>query len=131
MIQLYFENGSRDNAAKLGPAPWFRIAGNFIRQGPHGAIVGTFRMHHWEVNARHFARYDCEGPVTLHFEDLEGGKTEYFGPFSRIYAQDGVMHAEKELFAKFVEENQVWHAFATETFWPVLVIEAVTGRHRT
>jgi len=124
MIELDFKSGHPDKPATLGPAPWFRIAGNFIRQGPHGNIVGTFRMHHWEVGGHYYARYDCKGPVLVHFEDLEGGKTESFGPFPYLYAQDGVMHVEDNLFAKFIEENQVWHAFAMETFWPVLVIES-------
>jgi hypothetical protein len=125
MIKLYFENGAPDHSITLGPAPWFRIAGNFIRQGPHGTIMGTFRLHHWEVNSHLFARYDCEGPVLVHFEDVHGGQTENFGPFSRLFAQDGVLHVgEKELFAKFIEETQMWHVFPVETYWPVMVIEA-------
>ena len=131
MIELRFENGTRNAAIVLGPAPWFRVSGNFIRQGPHGTISGTFRMHHWEVNARHFARYDCDGPVLVHFEDAEGGKTEDFGPFNRVYAQDGVMHVEKELFAKFLEETQMWHVFPIETYWPVMVIKSAAKEQRT
>ena len=128
MIKLLFEDGP--HKVELGPAPWFRIAGNFIRQGPHGSISGTFRMHHWEVNGHHFARYDCKTPALVHFEDTQGGHCEDFGPFSFLYAQDGVMHAEKDLFAKFIEETQMWHAFATETFWPILVIKSAAEHKR-
>jgi hypothetical protein len=45
MIQLRFEGASGSDTI-LGLAPWFRIAGNFIRQGPHGAIVGKI----WHVH---------------------------------------------------------------------------------
>jgi hypothetical protein len=126
MIKLLFEDGS--HRVELGPAPWFRIAGNFIRQGPHGSISGTFRMHHWEVGGHHYGRYDCKEPALIHFEDIHGGQTEDFGPYPYLYAQDGVMHVGKDLFAKFIEETQMWHAFATETFWPVMVVKAVPGR---
>ncbi len=126
MIKLLFEDGPR--RVELGPAPWFRVAGNFIRKGPHGSICGTFRMHHWEVSGQHFARYDCKEPALVHFEDAQGGQTEDFGPFSFLDAQDGVMHAEKNLFAKFLEETQMWHCFPTETFWPVLVVKSVGER---
>lgn len=127
MIQLIFEDTAAGKSARLGPAPWFRIAGNFIRQGPHGSIAGTFRMHHWEVGGHHYGRYDCKTPVVLHFEDAQGGASEQFGPFSFLFAQDGVLHAERELFAKFIEETQMWHCFATENFWPVMVLKSPPG----
>jgi hypothetical protein len=126
MIKLLFEDGT--HKVELGPAPWFRVAGNFIRKGPHGSICGTFRMHHWEVGGHHFSRYDCKDQVLVHFEDMQGGHCEDFGPYSFLYAQDGVMHVEQDLFAKFIEETQMWHAFAMETFWPILVIKSITER---
>jgi hypothetical protein len=126
MIKLIFQDET--HSTSLGPAPWFRIAGNFIRQGPHGSIAGTFRMHHWEVAGHHFARYDCKEGALVHFEDFQGGPSEDFGPFACLYAQDGVLHVEKDLFAKFIEETQMWHCFATETFWPVMVIKSVPGQ---
>lgn len=125
MISLLFSGGSSGNTVRLGPAPWFRISGNYVRQGPHGTIAGTFHMHHWEVNAHHFPRYDCKEAALLHFEDAAGGPTRDFGPFSALYAEDGVMHADGKLFAKFIEETVLWHCFATETYWPALIIKPV------
>ena len=122
MIKLLFEEGTHQ--ATLGPAPWFRIAGNFIRQGPHNTIAGTFRMHHWEVGGHHYSRYDCKDPVTIHFEEILGGKSEEFGPFPTMFSQDGVIHAGDGLFAKFIEETQMWHCFRTENFWPIIVIKS-------
>jgi hypothetical protein len=127
MICMYFSGGPSDRAATLGPAPWFRISGNYIRMGPHGTIAGTFHLHHWETDGRHYSRYECKEPVLLHFEDAAGGPTRDFGPYSELYAEDGVMHADGQLFAKFVEETVLWHCFPTETYWPVLIIKAVPG----
>jgi hypothetical protein len=128
MIRLIFEDES--HSVVVGPAPWFRIAGNFIRQGPHGSIAGTFRLHHWEVGGHHFSRYDCKEPALIYFEDFQGTPSEEFGPFPFLFAQDGAMHAGSGLFAKFIEDTQLWHSFPTETFWPVVVIKAVGGAVR-
>jgi hypothetical protein len=124
MIHLQFEGGSPAGSITLGPAPWFRIAGNFIRQGPDGAIVGTFRRHQWEVESKHFTRFDCKERAAIHFQDAAGGATEDYGPFASLYASDGVMYADGKLFAKFIEESQLWHCYPTENFWPVIVIKA-------
>ena len=123
MIQLHFAGLSHVESVTLGPAPWFRIAGNFIRQGPDGGIVATFRKHQWEVQSRYFTRWDSKDRAIIHFEDTAGGATENFGPFARCHASDGVMYADEKLFSKFVEESQLWHCYPTENFWPVIVIK--------
>lgn len=79
MIHLRFEGGASGPDVILGPAPWFRIAGNFIRQGPHGSIVGSFRNHYWEVQSKRLIRYFCEDPYQVHFEDAGGrGRSTYW-----------------------------------------------------
>jgi hypothetical protein len=122
-ICLRFEGGESGPDVKLGPAPWFRVAGNFIRQGPHGSIIGSFRNHFWEVQSRRFIRYYCEEPHSIHFEDAAGGEGIRLGPFTRLWLEDGVLHGDSFLKAKFSEQTQVWHVYETDTYWPVLVIE--------
>jgi hypothetical protein len=124
MIHLHFDGPLRAQAVTLGPAPWFRIAGNYIRQGPHNVIVGSYRRHQWEVQAKYFTRYDCRDRAVIHFEDVAGGPTENFGPFPCFHGADGVVYAADKLFAKFIEESQLWHCYPTETFWPVMVVQA-------
>lgn len=124
MINLRFEGGLSGPDLTLGPAPWFRVAGNFIRQGPHGAIVGSFRNHYWEVQSRRFVRYFCEQPYSVHFEDHAGGEGVRLGPFSKLWMEDGVLHADDLLKAKFHEQTQIWHCYETDTYWPVMVIRA-------
>src|SRR5687768_13201064 len=102
MIRLCLTSTSHPDTVIVGPAPWFRIGGNFMRQGPHGAIAGTYRQHQWEVQARYFTRWDCRERSMVHFEDVAGGPSEDFGPFAEVYAADGVMHVDGKLFAKFV-----------------------------
>jgi hypothetical protein len=54
MIHLRFEGVPSEADLTLGPAPWFRVAGNFVRQGPDGDITAIFRNHYWEVQGRHY-----------------------------------------------------------------------------
>jgi hypothetical protein len=129
MIRLRFSGGESGREIIIGPAPWFRISGNYVRMGPHGTIAGTFSKHHWEVNGQHYPRYDSEPdvPVAVHFEDAAGGPTPDFGPYRKLYAEDGVMHADGKLFAKFIEETVLWHCFVNEAYWPVLIIKPAAG----
>lgn len=71
---------------------------------------------------------ECADPVLIHFEDAQGGATQPFGPFTKAAFFDGVFHSNDRLFAKFIEETQLWHCYPTENFWPVLVIEAATRK---
>jgi len=123
MVQLRMEGVSAAYSITLGPAPWFRVAGNFIRQGPRGTIVATYYNHQWEVQSRFFTRFECRDPLLIHFEDAAGGSTEDYGAFSHFQAADGVLYADNKLFAKFIEESQLWHCYVTENFWPVLVFK--------
>ena len=124
MIHLKFEDTEQGNHVVLGPAPWFRIAGNFIRQGPHEAIVGSFRNHYWEVQSRRLIRYFCDEPHRISFEDAAGGRGAQLGPFNKLWVEDGVLHADGLLRAKFYDHTQVWHCYETEAYWPVLIIES-------
>ena len=127
MVHLKFDASSPAYSVTLGPAPWFRVAGNFIRQGPEGVIVATYRKHQWEVQSRYFTRFDCWDRAVIHFEDAAGGSSEDFGPFDQFHAADGTMYTGDKLFAKFIEESQLWHCYLTETFWPALVFQSTTS----
>jgi hypothetical protein len=126
MLNLKFDGGPTGQDLVLGPAPWFRVAGNFIRQGPYGTITGSFRNHYWEVQSRSFVRYFCDEPYTLHFEDAAGGRGVSLGPFAKLWAEDGVLHTDGVLKGKFHEQTQVWHCYESDTYWPVLMIEAAS-----
>jgi hypothetical protein len=127
VVELRFEGLSRHQTVTVGPAPWFRLAGNHIRQGPGDAVVAQLVRHQWSVGEHFFSRFDCRGEVHVGFEDMAGLPSAAFGPFTSLYVVDGTMFAEDRVLAKFAEETQLWHCFPTETYWPVLIIEAEPG----
>jgi hypothetical protein len=127
MISLMFHS-SFSAPARVGPAPWFRITGNFIREGPHAKVVSTFHNYTWEAEGRYFTSYDVEGPVVVQFEDALGGRSAVFGPFDAINTTDGVMRVKDALLSKFINETQLWHDIRSDTYWPVIVLESAESR---
>jgi hypothetical protein len=108
----------------LGPAPWFRVDDKFLRQGPDGKIVGSFRQYVWEVQSRQYARYHCTEPHTIRFEDPAKSEEIRLGRFSNTWVEDGILHPDYTLRARYLYESQTWHEFKNDTYWPVMVIEA-------
>lgn len=69
-------------------------------------------------------RFFCEEPHTVNF-DAAGGRGVKLGPFSKLWVEGGVLHADGLLKAKFIDHVQIWNCYETASYWPVLVIEAV------
>jgi hypothetical protein len=124
VITLKFQTMQEAFAATVGPAPAFRVAGNFMRQLPEERVVAEYTRHQWRVKDRYFSRYDCMDPCLVHFSDVEGSTTERFGPFKELFVADGTLYADGKLFAKFSDETVLWHSFELETYWQNLVISA-------
>ena len=123
MINLRME-ASISSPVILGPAPWFRVDGQFIRQGPHGATVGIFRQYVWKVQAREYARYHCLEPHIIRLEDSIKGDAITLGQFRDTWVEDGILHPENTLRARFNHDVGAWYDFSTNTHWPTLVIES-------
>ena len=125
MVKLQFGSLLSAEDVQVGPAPWFRIAGNFIRQGPHDSIVGMLERHQWRLGSHYYTRIATDDTVRLHFEDAFGDQSPVYGPFSKMVIADGAVHVDQGLFAKFVEETQLWHAIRTENYWPTMIVTGV------
>jgi hypothetical protein len=124
MIRLKFESSAGGRPKYIGSAPWFRVVGNFIRQGSQGNVVATYRNHFWEVRDRHFTRYDCEGPAMISFENAAGEPSEVFGPSVYISCADGVVYADEQILANLQGGSVMWHYYPTDTYWQTLVLSA-------
>jgi hypothetical protein len=123
MISLIFESEQLAKTTKLAPAPFFRITGNFISQGPDEAVVAQFRNHFWDMQGQnYFTQYACHDRMVVHFEDAFGKASELFGPFDKLTIADGVVYANGQLFARFSEETQLWHCYKTDTYWLSLIV---------
>ena len=122
MATLIFKNDNPGDTVTLGPQPSFRVSSNFIRDAA-GEIIARYHNHYWEVNQRHFTRYDCPTLVHIRFEDLEGGSGQKYGPFKKFWVADGSVYADGKLACKFMDTTLMWHDHESDTFWPVMNIE--------
>lgn len=137
MIQLRFNSLAGTDPAILGPAPFFRIDGPTLQQGPDRNVVGRYFDHHWEFGDRFVSSYECVDAVLLHFEGPGGESSRIYGPFQQLRFPNGSCYADRSLFAELVEDRKSaggaapdsppqWLHRADLTRWPVLVVSAAT-----
>ena len=129
-IRLKFEAMQEARAVTVGPAPGFRVAGNFLRELPSNDVLGEYSRHQWHVRGGHFSRYDCIDACHVCFADAEGVLSEAFGPFAGLHVADGTMYTLDKLFAKFIDETVLWHSFELESYWPSLIISSTPPARR-
>jgi hypothetical protein len=124
VIELHFEAMQKQQCITVGPAEAFRVSGNFLRKHPSSEVIGYYARRQWHVRDGHFSRYDCRVPCRVYFLDPDGAESEKFGPFDHLFVADGTMYAGDQLFAKFIDENLLWHSFELENYWPSLIISS-------
>jgi hypothetical protein len=131
MMQLRFNSLAGTDPTTLGPAPYFRIEGSLLQQGPDRAVVGRYFDHHWELGGRFVSSYECVEAVRLHFEGARGETSGIYGPFQQVRFPNGSCYADRALFAELVDlpapgsgpaVGGQWLHRADLTRWPVLVI---------
>jgi hypothetical protein len=106
----------------IGPAPWFRIIGTSILQGPNGDLVAESHEHQWKVRELVFNRLDCRQPHMLRFEDSTGHRAEEIGEFGEFAVIAGVIFAEGAPVANWVPASGLWLSTESEIGWPAVFI---------
>ncbi len=133
MIQLRFNSLAGTDPTTLGPAPFFRVEGSSLCQGPDRAVIARYFDYHWEIGNRFVSSYECTDPVVLHFEGSDGAVSDVYGPFQQVRFPNGSCYADRRLFAELVGEHggghgvpvkggSQWLHRAMLTRWPTLVI---------
>ena len=137
MIQLRFNSLAGTDPAILGPAPFFRIEGPLLQQGPDRSVVGRYFDHHWEIGGRFVSSFECVQAVALHFEGVGGEVSRTHGPFQQVRFPNGSCYADRSLFAELVDNHRSsgnaaadmrpqWLHRGDLTRWPVLIVSAAT-----
>jgi hypothetical protein len=136
MIQLRFNSLAGTDPTTLGPAPYFRVEGPLLQQGPDHAVVARYFDYHWEIGSRFVSSYECVDPVLLHFEGPRGLVSAAYGPFQQLRFPNGSCYADGKLFAELVSEHDgggspqdkgrcQWLHRPQLTRWPALIINPV------
>lgn len=122
MVQLRMSPPLLGSRLTLGPAPWFRVERNELRQGPTESLVGELRNHQWNVNGRHFAVVEATPGSTLQFAGPGGMATTPTGPYRELQMADGALYADGQLIARFDDDTYLWRCARTHKAWPSLVL---------
>ncbi len=121
-IRLRFSGVTRPHGVFVGPAPWFRLVGSSILQGPTGELVAESREHQWKVRELVFNRLDCRQPHVLRFEDSTGQCAEEIGEFGECAVIAGVIFAEGTPVANWLPASGLWLSTESEIGWPAVFI---------
>jgi len=123
MLYLQLRNILPGRPLVLGPAPWFQISGNEIRQGPHGETVAEYLKNSWFAKGQYFTSMLFRERACVHFEDFSGVPTAPMGPFNDLQVADGLMRSSDGPVATLQSESQLWHCPRMANAWPFMMIK--------
>ena len=127
MLSLTFEHPVHRETRAVGPAPYFRLAGNALRAGPDDAAVAVYEGGAWHVGGKSFLTVTVGEPATIRFEGDGEGCSGTHGPFEQVKLVDGAIRCGpklRTLLAKFDEDSQSWFIYADQSSCPAAVLSA-------
>jgi hypothetical protein len=120
-IQLVFSAPTGPSKTK-GPYVSLRFEGEVMRESAGGPVITRHVDHHWELEGETYTRIDCDCRATLHFERMDGSRSDTYGPFESVSFQDGVAYADREMFA-FADRTIVdWYSHQDDRHWPLMIL---------
>jgi hypothetical protein len=128
MIRLHFNSLAGTDPVILGPAPYFRIDGPLLQEGPDRTVVGRYSDHHWELDGRYVSSFECAEPVQLQFAHSRGDVSATFGPFQQVRFPNGSCYADRALLAELLEDGHWLHRASRERWSSLVLSPAATLR---
>jgi len=114
----------RDTAPpkRKGPYSLLRFEGEIIRAEHGGPVIAKHEHHEWQVDGERYSRLMCNCRAVVHFERVDGSRSETFGPYECVTFIDGVAYVDHRIFA-FVDRSIVdWYCHEDEKHWPLMII---------
>jgi hypothetical protein len=112
VLCLHFEIEPGKDQALIGPAPYFRVAGNRLKVGPADLDIASFQQGRWHFPTGSFASVSARAPAQISFETGAGAAPVVFGTFDQLrLARGAIWSGDGELVAEFEEESQSWWAY--------------------
>ena len=109
-------------ARRLGPYRLLRLEGEVIRTESRGPAIARHEHDAWDVSGERFPRLQCDCRACIRFEDLDGTRSDWFGPYDCVTFVDGVAYANHEIFAFVDRSLGDWYCHEDEHHWPIMVI---------
>jgi hypothetical protein len=128
VLSLHFEIEPGDHQALIGPAPYFRVAGNRLKVGPADLDIASYRQGRWHFPTGSFASITARAPAQISFETDACASPVISGPFAQVrLARGAIWSGDGELVAEFEEESQTWWVYPGRVQCSGAVIASVVG----
>ena len=105
----------------LGSFEALRFEGAELVTGD-GRPIARHESHHWLVRGEEYLRLDCEGPLTIAFQDSGGKVSRQFGPCAHFSSVGGIGYRDHEVFCHLDVQTHRWHMRAEQREWAVLLV---------
>jgi hypothetical protein len=119
--------GGFDPGEFFGPAPFFELDRETLRQGPDRLVIARHIQHAWRVGRQNYSSWEVEGPLIATFTDTPnpsaGSRT--IGPFSHLRVANGFAYGDTCLVAEFTEAVSKWCSRLDSECWPVIELRGV------
>src|SRR3954470_16792452 len=125
MVRLEMSPPLVGSRLTLGPAPWFRVERNELRQGPTESLVGELHNHQWNVRGRHFSIVEATPGSTVQFAGPSGPCSPPYGQYNDVRRADGAVYGDGKLLARFDDETYLWRCAQTQKAWPAVLVSAL------
>ena len=122
MVRLQMSPPLPGTQLVLGPAPWFRVDRNELRQGPTESLVGELQNRRWNVQGRSFTAAAATPGSTVQFANPHGGVSPAYGPYQDVRLADGAVYADGIVIARFEDETYLWRCALTQKAWPAMLV---------
>ena len=124
MVRLQMSPALLGSRLTLGPAPWFRVERNELRQGPTESLVGELQDHQWNVRGRRFSMVEANPGTTIQFAGPSGPVMPAYGPYTEVRMADGAFYGDGQLIARFDEETYLWRCTETHKAYAAVLVSS-------
>jgi hypothetical protein len=130
VLTLRCEHPGHPYVHRLGPAPYFRLAGTSLQVGPDDRQVGYYARGLWHAGGREFLTLTVESPAAVRFEHHGGAGSGAHGPFELVRLLDGALWyglRADQLLASYDDESQCWYSHVDQRHCAAAVLMAPAG----
>lgn len=120
MLTLTLEGMTQLDTLTFGPAPYFKVCGHFLLEGPTDTVLGCHACGYWKVQGTFFIVYEIIGNHFIHFTDGKGKQSARHGPFEKTRVADGHL-AATGLVACYLPDQDAWHCSRDNLIWPEIL----------
>jgi hypothetical protein len=115
----------RDTAPPKRKGPYYRLRfeGETVRAEAGGPALAKHDHHEWHVDGAPYSRLQIDCRASVHFERIDGSRSEPYGPYANVSFVDGIAYVEHEIFAFVDRSIRDWYSHENEQHWPLMVVE--------